>query len=205
MRLFFLIPLLVGGFIAHGQETETPSAVIATVGETQVTAAEKNDLGGRVLGLLLEQYAVEKKITVSDEETAKLLARLDEAEKAHQAKGAESPKNMLSPADQKELAKLRDSMFRELIKSWKVNKALFAQYGGRVIYQQSGPEPLDAYRKFLEARMKAGAFILSDKKYEADLWRIFRDDQLHDFAPKDQRATLINTPPWQRKKSGDGS
>ncbi|HEY0943857.1 MAG TPA: hypothetical protein VGD81_01275, partial [Opitutaceae bacterium] len=38
----------------------------------------------------------------------------------------------------------------EWVRAWKINKALYAQYGGRVIFQQAGPEPLDAYREFLK-------------------------------------------------------
>jgi hypothetical protein len=197
-----LAALLLAGPVACRQDNgvaEQADPVIATVGETKIT--ETDDLGGRVLGLLLDQYAAERKLEASDEEVGEFISRLKEAEKAGQAEHPEFSEGSLTEAEKKEVAGMRDGMARSIIKAWKVNKALFDEYGGRVIYQQGGAEPLDAYRKFLEAQMKAGAFTLSDKKYEADLWRMYTNDELHDFAPDDQRATLIHTPPWEKKES----
>lgn len=224
--------LFVSSLAAGRDEADAP--VIATVGATRITEAEKDDLGGRVLGLLLENYAAERKITVTDEEVGKLLARLAQGETEERARiagleaelrsdqlAAEDRKRKadelaslrslpdasgeegLSEDEKKELAGLRDRMARALIRAWKINRALFDQYGGRVVYQQGGPEPLDAYRKFLEERMNAGAFKLADPKYETNLWRIYTHNELHDFVPDDRRSALIHTPPWERKESGE--
>ena len=35
------------------------------------------------------------------------------------------------------------------VKQWKVNQALFREFGGRIIFQQAGWEPIDAYRALL--------------------------------------------------------
>ncbi|MFZ2654966.1 MAG: hypothetical protein WAX69_08605 [Victivallales bacterium] len=82
------------------------------------------------------------------------------------------------------------------IKAWKVNKALYAKYGGRVIFQQAGPEPLDAYRDFLKEQEKNGAFQIIDKSYEAPFWKYFIDDSMHKFYSKDEGEKFINTPWW---------
>ena len=67
------------------------------------------------------------------------------------------------------------------ILQWKINRALYGQYGGRIIYQQGGPEPLDAYRKFLEERQAAGDFSIEDEALAAEFWRYYRDESIHSF------------------------
>lgn len=49
---------------------------------------------------------------------------------------------------------------RQFILHWKINKALYNKYGGRVIFQQAGWEPLDAYKKFIDQ---------SDKKKDYEI------------------------------------
>lgn len=84
----------------------------------------------------------------------------------------------------------------EFLKSWKINKALYEKYGGRVIFQQAGVEPLDAYREFLKEQEKKGAFQIIDKSYEASFWRYFTNDAMHTFFNKEEGVKFINTPWW---------
>jgi hypothetical protein len=86
------------------------------------------------------------------------------------------------------------------IKRWKVNKALFAKYGGRVIFQQAGPEPLDAYRDFLKEQERNGAFQIIDEKYKSAFWQYFTNDKMHTFYNKDDGAKFINTPWWMMEQ-----
>lgn len=92
---------------------------------------------------------------------------------------------------------------RQFVKSWKVNKALYGRYGGRVIFQQAGAEPLDAYRDFLKEQEKIGAFQILDKKYEATFWRYFTNDAMHTFYPKDEGVKFINTPWWMMEQPNE--
>ena len=82
------------------------------------------------------------------------------------------------------------------VRSWKINKALFKKYGGRVIFQQAGPEPVDAYRDFLREQEKNGAFKILDKQYRAPFWRYFTNDAMHTFYSKKDGEKFINTPWW---------
>ncbi len=84
----------------------------------------------------------------------------------------------------------------QFVMSWKINKALYAEYGGRIIFQQAGVEPLDAYRNFLKDQEKKGAFRIMDKQYEPGFWRYFTNDAMHTFYEKGDGATFINTPWW---------
>jgi len=84
------------------------------------------------------------------------------------------------------------------IRHWKRHRALYRQYGGRLVQQQTGPEPLDAYRQFLEEQQDRGDFRILDEDLARDFWRYYRDDALHDFYPPDSEAAdrAFETPPW---------
>jgi hypothetical protein len=85
------------------------------------------------------------------------------------------------------------------IRQWKINRALYRHYGGRIVYQQGGPEPLDAYRIFLEEARARGEFEILDPALEAAFWRYYRSDAIHDFyAPGSaEEARAFAQPPWQ--------
>lgn len=84
---------------------------------------------------------------------------------------------------------------------WKTHRALYRQYGGRIIYQQGGPEPLDALRRFLEQHQASGDFTIANPVLAAAFWRYFRDDSIHSFYPRGSReqAQAFVVPPWQAR------
>ena len=92
----------------------------------------------------------------------------------------------------------RQQVAAAFIRQWKINRALYQQYGGRIIFQQGGPEPLDAYRLFLEERQSRGDFRIVDKNLEAAFWRYYRDDSIHSFYPPGSReeAQAFDVPWW---------
>ncbi len=102
----------------------------------------------------------------------------------------------LTQEQEEQLRPMLRRMARQFVRRWKINKALFAKYGGRVIFQQAGVEPLDAYRDFLQEQEKNGAFRILDPKYKAPFWRYFTNDAMHSFYAGDDGAKFINTPWW---------
>lgn len=96
---------------------------------------------------------------------------------------------------------MRRAMAGGIIRQWKINKALYDQYGGRIIYQQLGPEPLDAYRAFLRQRAADGAFAIRDPAIETSFWRYFTDDSIHDFMTPGgaDAARAFTIPPWEQQ------
>jgi hypothetical protein len=102
---------------------------------------------------------------------------------------------------EEEVRSMKRPMAQHIVKFWKTNKALYEKYGGRVIYQQGGVEPIDAYRNFLREQEKNAAFQFLDKKCEADFWDYFTNDTLHVFATKEEGVKLINTPWWMIEES----
>jgi len=103
-----------------------------------------------------------------------------------------------SRAGTPESAAAENRVARAFVEQWKVNQALYRQYGGRVIYQQGGAEPLDAYHEFFKAAQKSGEFRIVDKNFEPAFWRYYTTDSLHQFIPEsgNQKEQAINTPWW---------
>lgn len=97
---------------------------------------------------------------------------------------------------EEDLRTMRREMAVRIVRRWKINKALYEKYGGRVIFQQAGVAPLDAYRDFLREKEEGGAFQILDKAYEASFWRYFTNDAMHVFYDQDDGERFINTPPW---------
>lgn len=92
----------------------------------------------------------------------------------------------------------REQIAAAFIRQWKINRALYQQYGGRIVFQQGGPEPLDAYRLFLEENQKQGAFRILDPALEAGFWSYYRNDAIHSFYPKGsaEEARVFAQPWW---------
>src|SRR3989337_173671 len=95
---------------------------------------------------------------------------------------------------------MKRQMAQQFVQSWKINKALYEKYGGRVIFQQAGVEPLEAYRDFLKEQEKKGAFQILNQDYEASFWKYFINDAMHMFYPKDDGAKFMKTPWWLMDK-----
>ena len=104
---------------------------------------------------------------------------------------------------EEQLRSMKRQRAQQFVRRWKINKALYAKYGGRVIFQQAGVEPLDAYRDFLKEKEKKGSFQILDKRYEASFWRYFTNDAMHTFYSKDDGAKFINTPWWMMEEPLD--
>ena len=85
---------------------------------------------------------------------------------------------------------------KSMIEAWKINQALYKIYGGRVIFQQAGIEPLDAYKKFLEEHEKKGDFEILDKTLREEFWKYYTT--MHTEVPKKQ--VDFRTPWWTKMK-----
>lgn len=102
----------------------------------------------------------------------------------------------------KDEAKSREAernVAKQVILSWKINKSLYDRYGGRVIFQQAGPEPVDAYRDFLKKYEKKGSFQIMDETLKDQFWDYFVSDK-HTFYPTEEGTKFMNTPWWLLEK-----
>jgi hypothetical protein len=94
----------------------------------------------------------------------------------------------------------RNAFASQLILAWKFSQSLFRKYGGRVIFQQAGPEPLDAYRDFLRAHEKAGDFKILNEEAKTKFWAYFVTDGAHTFYSEEEGKKMMTTPWWLGNK-----
>jgi heat shock protein HslJ len=188
----FLATMADGAII----EFEPLPPAVATVFGAAVHAADVTELQGRLFSPLFDRYAAEQGITVEESELA---TYLDTMRRGMAAEGLTAGDD-LTPEEAREIDAMRRSMGEGLIRQWKINRSLFETYGGRVAYQQLGPEPLDAYRKYFEARQAAGDFTLEDPAMAKQFWQYFGDTSRHDFMEPGSAdaARAFTVPPWER-------
>lgn len=166
----------------------------ATVLGEEIRTSDKAELQQVILSRLFDRFAAEQSITVKDVEIGAFVEKMG---RGMAARGL-TAENDLKPEERVEVDAIRRRMGRGIIRQWKINKALYDRYGGRIIYQQFGPEPLDAYRQFLEQRQIEGGFTIHDRSMAESFWGYFKDESIHDFmvpgSANEARAFTI--PPW---------
>ena len=163
-----------------------------------VDTTDPEALREAILTPLLDQYAAERGIRAEPEEIDALLEKMrrDMAESGDVAAADD-----LTPEERAEVDAMLHGTAGGIVRQWKINKALYEQYGGRIIYQQLGPEPIDAYGQFLRQREADGAFAIRDQALETSFWRYFTDDSIHDFMTPGSadEARAFTTPPWEQQ------
>ncbi len=173
-----------------------PGVAAAVLGE-DIHSADAAEVQDAILTRMFDHYAAENGIVVND-------AELDAY--------VEALVNAMSPEEQKEVAEfnaqdaaaltaMRREMGSALIRQWKINGSLYKAYGGRIIYQQLGPEPLDAYYAYLQERQKAGDFSITNTAMEEQFWSYFTSEDKHEFMKPgtEDEANAFTVPPWKMK------
>lgn len=202
-RVLVLLPLLFPALV-QGDSRLEPSPV-ATTGEQplaatvlgeEVRTSDPDAMRSRVLGRLFDRYAEQQGIVVRAEE---IEALADEMARSMRAAGLTAEQSV-SDTEKIQAEHMRRDFASAIIRQWKLNKALYQRYGGRIVAQQLGPEPLDAYRSYLEERQSAGDFSIHDSALEQAFWRYFITDGLHVFLEpgSEEEAHAFSTPPWKR-------
>jgi hypothetical protein len=185
--------VLIGEF---GSYTEgkplSAGPVAARVLGNDVRTGDPDELRYLVLTPLVDRYASGRGIEVTPAETEAYVRSMQAfLEKEGVAQGEDSPED----------AAARLQIGAAFIRQWKVNQALYQQYGGRIVFQQGGPEPLDAYAKFLEEARARGDFEILDRDLEDAFWKYYRDDSIHSFFEpgSKEEAQAFASPPWERE------
>ena len=81
------------------------------------------------------------------------------------------------------------------VRNWKFNKALYEKYGGRVIFQQAGCEPLDAYKTFWDEQRKNVEIF--DQRFQSvfDAFEKYYE-MVHSFVAKENADKYFFSPWW---------
>ncbi|KAA1191818.1 META domain-containing protein [Pseudohalioglobus sediminis] len=176
----------------------TGEGVSARIAGLSIASDNVDTVRATVLAQAMNIFAREQGIDASDAEVEALLEIMEREQRA--ALGDDyTDGSELSPRERGELAAMRYGMANALIRNWKINAALHAKYGGRLIYQQFGPEPVDAYVALLREQENKGALQLLDEGLVAPFWSYFADENRHDVMPpggEDER-NAFSSPPWQ--------
>lgn len=86
---------------------------------------------------------------------------------------------------------------RVTVRQWNVNKALYEKYGGRVIFQQAGYEPVDAYRALIGELRKQNEVEILDPSFPAPFAEMIKYlDMPHQYMPKDEADKYFKKPWW---------
>ncbi len=188
---------MADGAIIEFEPIGQPSSAAMVLGE-EIFTADAAEMQGVILAKLFDDYAIKHSIEVEDVE---IDAFAENMRRGLAEQGLTAEKD-LTPQEAAEVDTMRRNMAQSLIRQWKINKALYDEYGGRIIYQQFGPEPLDAYRRFLEQRLKEGAFVIHDRSLADSFWRYFKDESIHDFMEPGSadEARAFTIPPWDQKE-----
>jgi len=188
-----LICLFAGGCWGLKATATEPAEVL---GEP-VPSTDPAEVRETIISRLLDRYATERRIRAEPAEIDALLGKM----RRDMAENGLATEDDLTPEEKAEVDAMQRDMAGGIIRQWKINKALYEQYGGRIIYQQLGPEPLDAYRQFLRQREADGAFAIRDPAIETSFWRYFTDDSSHDFMTPGgaDEARAFTTPPWEHQ------
>ena len=170
---------------------------VATVDALSLVTEDVDALRSIILTRLLNEYGAASGINVSDDQIGAHLAKMDRQLREDLGEDYDDGSS-LTAEERAEVDRMRKTMAESVIRNWKVNAALHAQYGGRIIYQQLGPEPLDAYLALLRESQAAGRFAINQPALEQEFWTFFTDDQRHSFMPagSDDEATAFANPPW---------
>lgn len=109
---------------------------------------------------------------------------------------ARRAQELRDPAQQKMQQDSERRVAAHWVRQWKLNQALFREFGGRIIFQQAGWEPIDAYRKLLEQAEASKQLVLADPVWRGAVYRYFE----HRFVYADEAKArfYFERPYWER-------
>lgn len=90
------------------------------------------------------------------------------------------------------------SLYRATVTRWKMDTFLYDRYGGRVLFQQFGLEPFDAYRQWFEAEEKAGAFTFAHDGLRDLFYHYFKADHGAFLADEAEGKAMMLKPWWEQ-------
>ncbi|MEM7267035.1 MAG: hypothetical protein AAF370_13950, partial [Pseudomonadota bacterium] len=124
---------------------------------------------------VLEDYAKQKGITVNQTLVSKFIEKFE---------GQVSSETTTKPI--KEIATKQVMQFQ-------TEKAMYEEFGGRVIFRQSNPQmPIDAYNTLLSRYRDAGKLSIIDEDLRDAFWDVFTPPFQYEIAPEN----VDFTQPW---------
>lgn len=130
----------------------------------------------RIYELVLEDYAKQKGITVNQTLVGKFIEKFE---------GQVSSETATKP--------IKEIAARQVIQ-FQTEKAMYEEFGGRVIFRQSNPQmPIDAYNTLLSRYRDAGKLSIIDEDLRDAFWDVFTPPYQYEIAPEN---VDFNQPWW---------
>lgn len=83
----------------------------------------------------------------------------------------------------------------EIVYRWQIDKALYEEFGGTVVFQQSNPvAPIESYRLLLQRELNGGALELVDEQLATMVWESMGPPYRLVVEPENVK---FDTPWWQ--------
>jgi hypothetical protein len=156
----------------------------------RVSEGELDDFANAMIASKKEMRdAYERKIGEWQDELKK--EGLPAAKKSELEQRIKRLRTFLSAGKEKQVRAYRE-IGRRIVERWKVNRELYAVFGGAVVLQQGGPEPVGAYRAFLEREEKDSEFEIYQKELRDRFWAYYSRKQ--PFAIPNDKVDF--TTPW---------
>lgn len=78
----------------------------------------------------------------------------------------EAHKGKMPPEFEEMVAEAERGIAAAAVRDWKINKALYESYGGKLALHSAGPQPVEAYAKFIEFIRSEGNLEILDPAYQ---------------------------------------
>lgn len=177
--------LSLGALSAAATAREPVAKVHGSAVYRDETSGSVERLRQRITGPLLKRFAADEHLSVTVEE-------VDDFESAMQATLPTMRQN-LAPAERAAFRKMAEGT----VLTWKIDKALYQRFGGKVIFQQANPlEPVEAQRKFFEEQEKAGTLVFLDGNVRRQFYEYYLRD--HPFVVPPSQVNYDK--PWWHKQ-----
>lgn len=129
----------------------------------------------RIYKLVLEDYAKQKGITVNQTLVSKFIEKFES--------------QVTSDTTSKPISEIAAKQ----VMQYQAEKAMFEEFGGRVIFRQSNPQmPIDAYSALLSRYRDAGKLNIVDEDLREAFWDVFTPPFQYEIAPEN----IDFTQPW---------
>ena len=113
---------------------------------------------------------------------------------------AEMEQPPATDAERKQEQADRRGVAAMMVASWKFNQGLYRKYGGRVVFQQAGLEPLDASKAFMDELKTSGVYTIIDPAYQ-DLFTETDEyfTKHHEFVDQAEADEYFSSPWWLKQ------
>lgn len=100
------------------------------------------------------------------------------------------------PSKQKIHEQAQHRVATHWVRQWKLNQVLYREFGGRIVFQQAGWEPIDAYRQLLTRYLDNKKLRFAEAQWQAAAFSYFE----HRFVYADETKArfYFEKPYWER-------